>query len=104
MTSADVTIASSPRLGAGTLLCDNQNVTLSCHTDHSAANITWHWSNQSEQGDTIIVAATLTEVVYTCLVLDDDDGQYIGTANITILANGELLLVCPNYVCIQDIM
>ena len=94
MTSADVTIASSPRLGAGTLLCDNQNVTLSCHTDHSAVNITWRWSNQSEQGDTIIVVATLTKVVYTCLV-SDDDGQYIGRANITILANGEfLLLVC----------
>ena len=93
MTSADVTISSSPRLGAGTLLCDNQNVTLLCHTDHSAANITWHWSNQSEQGDTIIVAATLTKVVYTCLV-SDNDGQYIGRANITILANGELLLVC----------
>ena len=92
MASADVTITSSPRLGAGTVLCDNDNVTLSCHTDHSAANFTWHWSNQSEQGDTIIVAAKLTEVVYTCVV--SDDGQDIGTANITVSANGELLLVC----------
>ena len=93
MASANVTITSSPRLGAGTLLCESQSVTLSCHTDQSVANITWHWSNQSEQGDTITVPAKLTKVVYTCVV-SDDDGQDIGKANITILANGELLLDC----------
>ena len=90
MSSANVTITSSPRLDFGTL-CQNNSVTLTCHTDQSEANITWHWSNQSEQGDTITVAAELTKVVYTCLV--SDDGHDIGQASVTVIANGELCTV-----------
>ena len=88
--SANVTISSSPRLGVGTL-CQNDSVTLTCHSDHSEGNTAWHWSNQSEQGDTITVAAELTQVVYTCIV-SDDDGQYIGQASVIVIANGELQL------------
>ena len=88
--SANITITSSPRLGVGTL-CQNDSVTLTCHSDQSEVNITWRWSNQSEQGDSITVAAELTQVVYTCIV-SDDGGQDIGQANVTVIANGELLL------------
>ena len=90
MATINVTIVSSPRLGAGTLLCDNQNVTLTCHTDQSVADITRKWSNQSEQGDSITVVAKLSKVMYTCIV--SNGGQDIGQASITIAANGELLL------------
>ena len=53
---------------------------LTCHSDQSEGNITWHWSNQSEQGDTITVAAELTLVVCTCIV-SDDDGQDIAVTS-----------------------
>ena len=72
-------------------LCQNDSVTLTCHSDQSGANITWHWSNQSERGDTITVTAELSQVVYTCIV-SDDDGQDIGHASVTVIANGELQL------------
>ena len=53
----------------------------------------WHWSNKSEQEDTILITvpAELLQVVYTCIVSDDDE-QDIGQANVIVIANGELLL------------
>ena len=80
----NITITSSPRLGVGTL-CQNDSVTLMCHTDKPEESITWVWSDQSRKGDTIIVAAELTPLVYTCLVNDDEQGQ----ASVTVVANGE---------------
>jgi len=41
-------ILSFPQLGVDTV-CDNQDVTLMCHTDQTTGNmITWYWSNQSQ--------------------------------------------------------
>ncbi|XP_065884414.1 hemicentin-1-like isoform X2 [Dysidea avara] len=84
--STNVTITSFPQLGVDTV-CDNQDVTLMCHTDQTTGNmITWYWSNQSQHGDTITVVARMTEVVFTCMV--SDQGREIGRANITVSANG----------------
>jgi len=70
-------------------VCDNQNVTLMCHTDQTTGNmITWYWSNQSQHGDTITVVARMTEVVYTC-VAASNDGHHLGKQNITVAANGK---------------
>ena len=88
--TVNITITSSPKLGADTVLCLNESVTLTCHTDQSVANIAWLWSNQSEHGETITVMAELTEVMYTCIA--SDDGKYMGQASITITANGESFL------------
>jgi len=69
-------------------VCDNQDVTLMCHDDQTTINIiTWYWSNQSQHGDTITVVARMTEIVYTCVVYGQ--GREIGSANITVRANGE---------------
>ena len=85
--STNVTITSSPQLGVDTV-CDSQDVTLMCHTDQTTGNvITWYWSNQSQHGDTITVVATMTALVYTCLVYSQE--KEIRRANITVRANGE---------------
>ncbi|XP_065884700.1 uncharacterized protein [Dysidea avara] len=77
-----VTITSSPQLGVETV-CDNHNVTLMCHTDQTTGNmITWYWSNQSQHRANITVMAMMTEVVYTCVVSDNE-----GKANVTVRAN-----------------
>ncbi|XP_065884527.1 uncharacterized protein [Dysidea avara] len=90
--STNVTITSSPQLGVDTV-CDNQDVTLMCHTDQTTDNmITWYWSNQSQHGDTITVVAKMTAVVYTC-VSSSKDGQQLGNASVTVVANGTLPLV-----------
>ena len=69
-------------------MCDNQDVTLMCHTDQTTGNmITWYWSNQSHHEDTITVVATMTGLVYTCVAYDQ--GQEVGRADITVIANGE---------------
>ena len=82
-----VTIISSPKLGVDTV-CDNQDVTLTCHTDQTIGNmITWYWYNQSQHGDTITVVATMTEVAYTCVGYNQ--GKKIGRANVTVRASGE---------------
>jgi len=82
-----VTITSSPQLGVDTV-CDNQDVTLMCHTDQTTGNmITWYWSNQSQHGNTITVVARMTGLVYTCVMYDQ--GGEIGTANITVRASGK---------------
>ena len=97
----NVSITSSPALGVDTVLCDNQNVTLTCHTDQPVVDITWHWSDKSEQGNTITVLAKLTNIVYTCMV--SNDGQDIGEANITIKANGELMsTLCSSMTATHD--
>ena len=84
---ASVTITSSPQLGVDTV-CDNQDVTLMCHTDQTTGNmITWYWYNQSHHGDNITVVATMAEVVYTCVAYEGV--QKIGRANVTVKANGE---------------
>jgi len=84
---ADITITSSPQLGVD-IVCDNQDVTLMCHTDQITANtITWYWSNQSQHGDTINVVATMTGIVYTCVV--SIDGQLFEKSNIIVVANGK---------------
>jgi len=69
-------------------VCDNQTVTLTCHTDQTTGNmITWYWYNQSRYGDTLKVVATMTGVVYSCIIFND--GRNIGTASITLKANGK---------------
>ena len=69
-------------------MCDNQDVTLMCHTDQTTGNmIIWYWSDQSQHGDTITVVARITGVVYTCVAYDQ--GKEVGRANITVRANGE---------------
>ena len=85
--STNITITSSPQLGVDTV-CDNQDVTLMCHTDQTTGNmITWYWSNQPQHGDTITVVARMTGVVYTCVAYDQK--QEIGRANVTVQAIGE---------------
>jgi len=84
--SNNVTITSSPRLGVDTV-CDNQDVTLMCHTDQTTDNmITWYWSNHSQHGDTITVSATMTEVLYTCVVSNTEED--FNNATIIVTANG----------------
>ena len=85
-----ITITSSPQLGVDTV-CDNQDVTLMCHTDQTTDNmITWYWSNQSQHGSTITVVARMTGVVYTCVV-SDRDGQQLENASVIVVANGKCL-------------
>ena len=84
---ANVTITSYPQLGVDTV-CDNQDVTLMCHTDQTTSNmITWYWSNQSQHGDTITVVATMTGIVYTCVV--SKDGQQFEKSTIIEVASGK---------------
>ena len=85
--SATVTITSSPQsLGVDTV-CDNQDVTLMCHTDQTTGNmITWYWYNQSQHGGNITVVATMTRVVYTCVV--SKDGHHLEDSKVTVVANG----------------
>ena len=74
-------------------MCDNQNVTLICHTDENAINITWQCSDQSQQGDTIAVNATLAaEIVCTCFVSNNE--EILGNASVSVRANGECRIVC----------
>ena len=69
-------------------MCDNQDVTLMCHTDQTTGNmITWYWSNQSQHGHTITVVARMTGVVYTCVVYNQE--EEVGRVNTTVQANGE---------------
>ena len=70
-------------------MCDNQDVTLMCHTDQTTGNmITWYWSNQSQHGDTIAVVARMTGVVYTCMV-SEKDARQLENASVIVVANGE---------------
>ena len=70
-------------------MCDNQDVTLMCHTDQTTGNIiTWYWYNQSQDGDSITVMATMTGVVYNCVAYVQ--GREVGKSSITVRANGEL--------------
>ena len=83
----NVTNTSSPQLGVDTV-CDNQNVTLMCHTDQVTGNmIIWYWYNQSQHGDNITVVATMTGVVYTCVA--NEKGEEVGRGNIAVKSNGE---------------
>jgi len=85
--SANVTITSFPQLGVDTV-CDNQDVTLMCHTNQTTGNmITWYWYNQSQHGDNITVVATMTGFVYTCVAYEQ--GKEVGRASVTVKANGE---------------
>jgi len=87
-----IIITSSPQLGVDTV-CDNQGVTLICHTDQATGNvITWYWSNQSQRGDTITVVARMSGIVYTCVIYDQE-GE-IRRANITVKASGEWIILC----------
>ena len=87
MLSTNITITSSPQLGVDTV-CDNQDVTLMCHTDQTTDNmITWYWYNQSQHGANITVVATTTGVVYTCTSTDKYGDKY--NARVTVVANGE---------------
>ena len=82
----NITITSSPRLGVDTV-CDNQEVTLMCHSDQTIGDmITWHWSNHSQHGDTITVVASMTGIEYTCVVSNIDEQQ---SKNIIVVANGK---------------
>ncbi|XP_065885439.1 hemicentin-1-like isoform X2 [Dysidea avara] len=93
--AVSITITSSPQLGVDTV-CDNQDVTLMCHTDQTTGNIiTWYWSNQSQHGDTITVVARRTGVVYICVVTSED-GQQL-EKNITVLANGVPPFLVANF-------
>ena len=72
-------------------MCDNQDVTLTCHTDQTTGNmITWYWSNQSQHGDTITAVAGMTGIVYAC-VASTKVGKVIGNNKVTVVANGEYL-------------
>jgi len=74
-------------------VCDNQDVTLMCHTDQTTGNmITWYWSDQSQHGDTITVVASMAEVVYTC-VAASKEGHLLGNSSITVMANGMKSLI-----------
>ena len=69
-------------------MCDNQDVTLMCHTDQTTGNmITWDWYNHSQHGDSITVVATMTGVVYTCVAYEER--QEVGRATFTVKADGE---------------
>jgi len=71
-------------------VCDNQDVTLMCHTDQTTGNmITWYWYNQSQHGDTITVVASMTGVVYTCVV--SNNGKDFNNVTIAVKANGEFI-------------
>jgi len=73
------------------MVCDNQDVTLMCHTDQTTGNITtWYCPNQSRHEDTITVVARMTEIFCTCVVIKD--GQYLGHATVVIKANGKCQL------------
>jgi len=82
----NVTIESSPKLGTD-VVCVDQSVNLTCVTDQQVKDITWQWLDQSEEGSTISVQATQSEVVYTCKA--SYNSSQIGEANITVVANGE---------------
>jgi len=70
-------------------VCDNQDVTLMCHTDQTAGNmITWFWYNQSQDGDNITVVAMMTGVVFNCVAYVQ--GREVGKSSVTVRANGEL--------------
>ena len=64
----------SPQLGVDTE-CDNQDVTLMCHTDQTTCTgnmIIWYWYNQSQHGDNITVVATMTGIVYSCVTYEGE--------------------------------
>jgi len=85
--STNVTITSSPQLGVDTV-CDNQDVILMCHTDQTTGNmIIWYWSDLSQHGDTITVVASMTGVVYTCVVYGQK--REVERANVTVKATGK---------------
>jgi len=84
----NVTIESSPKLGTD-VVCVDQSVNLTCVTDQQVKDITWQWLGQSEEGSTISVQATRSEVVYTCKV--SYNNSQMGEANIIVVANGERL-------------
>ena len=82
-----VTITSSLRPGLGTIICINETVTLTCHTDEPAkVDFTWYWSNQSKQGNSITVLPTFSNIMYICVAYSNGT---IGKANVTIVANGK---------------
>ena len=81
----DITITSSPQLDT---VCDNQEVTLMCHTDQATNYvITWYWYNQSQHGDNITVVATMTKVIYACVVSNSENA--LGNVTVAVVANGK---------------
>ena len=87
-----VTITSSLQLGLDTI-CINESLTLTCHTDEQVkVDITWYWSNQSKQGNSITILATSSQIIYIC-VASSSNGT-IGKANVTVIANGKKLSSC----------
>ena len=92
VTSQSVTITSSIQLGLDTI-CINESVTLTCHTDEQVkVDITWYWSNQSKQGNSITILATSSNVIYICVA--SDNNRTIGKANVTVVANGKKFNIC----------
>ena len=67
-------------------MCINQAVNLSCFTNEQT-NITWRWSNQSEERSTIIVTARQYAVVFTCKA--SNQNGLVAEANVAVIANGE---------------
>ena len=68
-------------------MCDNQDVTLMCHTNQTTDNmITWYWYNQSQHGDNITVVARMSRVVYNCVV--SKDGRHLEDSRVAVVANG----------------
>ena len=88
--NATLYVDSSPKLGKETV-CFNESVSLACRTHQQVLlrDVTWHWLNQSKEGNNITVQATLNEVVYTCKT--STKHGLSGQANITVVANGELV-------------
>ena len=90
--SQRVTITSSLHLGLDTI-CINESLTLTCHTDEQVkVDITWYWSNQSKQGNSITILATPSSITYTCVA--SDTNRTIGKANVTVVANGKKFSIC----------
>ena len=81
----NVTIQSSPMLDHEKV-CVEELINLTCQTDQQVKNVTWYWSDQSEEGSRITVRATPNEVVYICEATSDNGET--GEANITVVANG----------------
>ena len=87
----NVTIISLPKLGMDTV-CVNQSIHLSCHTDQLVEDIifTWFWLIYTKEGTAVIAQATPNKVLYTCKVFSNN-GDLIGEANVTVIANGEFV-------------
>ena len=84
--SSELKITSSLQPGVD-IICINETLTLTCHTERPAKDVTWHWANnQSHKGINISVHASFYKTMYTCMVFSNGT---VDNASITVVANGE---------------